>query len=54
MQKKNSDFKKSLRSAAELHLFNNLKSVKQFEQFLQESHEAALKDSYLKDGYVVR
>ena len=51
--KKNFQLRKSLKKAAELHLFNDLKAVKQFERFLQESYKAANSASYLKDGYVI-
>jgi predicted O-linked N-acetylglucosamine transferase (SPINDLY family) len=51
--KKNYELRKLLQRAAKIHLFNNSKSLKQFEKVLIESYQIQKKGLSLKDGYVI-
>ena len=51
--KKNLSLREESKTAANKYLFNNLKALKEFEQFLEEAHmKAQLKDK-LKDGHTI-
>ena len=39
--------------AANKYLYNNLKTLKEFEQFLEEAHVAAQSGNKLKDGHKI-
>ena len=49
---KNNELRKTLKSAAKLHLFKNIKAAKLIEKFFEESHKCAQNSSHLEDGYV--
>ena len=51
--KKNLSLRKESKIAANKYLYNNLKALKEFEQFLEEVHITARSGSKLKDGYKV-
>ena len=46
--------KTNITAAANKHLYNNLKALKEFEQFLEEAHTTAQSGNKLKDGYKIR
>ena len=51
--KKNKLLRENSKIAAKKYLYNNSKTLKEFEKFLEESHEAAKKGQLLKDGLVI-
>jgi predicted O-linked N-acetylglucosamine transferase (SPINDLY family) len=52
--KKNLSLREESKTAANKHLYNNLKALKEFEQFLEEAHTTAQSGNKLKDGYKIR
>ena len=51
--KKNKLLRENSKIAAKKYLYNNSKTLKEFEKFLEESHEAAKKGQLLKDCLVI-
>ena len=51
--KKNHSLRKDLKNAANKYLYKSLKTLKQFEQFLEEAHKASQLGNKLKDGYII-
>ena len=51
--KKNLFLREQSKTAANKYLYNNLKALKEFEQFLEEAHLAAQSGNKLKDGYKI-
>ena len=51
--KKNLYLREESKNAANKYLYNNLKALKEFEQFLEEAHIAAQSGNKLKDGYKI-
>ena len=43
-----------MKIAANKYLYNNLKALKEFEQFLEEAHTAAQAGNKLEDGHKIR
>ena len=52
--KKNLSLREELKTAANKYLYNNLKALKEFEQFLEEAHITAQLGNKLKDGHKIR
>ena len=52
--KKNLSLRGELKTAATKYLYNNLKALKEFEQFLEEAHITAQLGNKLKDGHKIR
>ena len=52
--KKNLSLREELKTAANKYLYNNLKALKEFEQFLEEAHMTAQLGNKLKDGHKIR
>ena len=51
--KKNHSLRNDLKNAANKYLYKSLKTLKQFEQFLEEAHKASQLGNKLKDGYII-
>ena len=51
--KKNLSLREELKTAANKYLYNNLKALKEFEQFLEEAHMVAQLGNKLKDGHKI-
>ena len=52
--KKNLSLREESKTAANKYLYNNLKALKEFEQFLEEAHMTAQSGNKLKDGHKIR
>ena len=52
--KKNLSLREKSKIAANKYLYNNLKALKEFEQFLEEAHITAQSGSKLKDGHKIK
>ena len=52
--KKNLSLREESKTAANKYLYNNLKALKEFEQFLEEAHTAAQTGNKLEDGHKIR
>ena len=52
--KKNLSLREESKIAANKYLYNNLKTLKEFEQFLEEAHVAAQSGNKLKDGHKIK
>ena len=53
-RKKNQILREKSKNAANKYLFNNNKTLKEFEKFLEEAHRTAQKGNKLKNGYVFK
>ena len=53
MIKKNLSLREESKIAASKYLYNNLKALKEFEQFLEEAHIKARSGNKLKDGHKI-
>ena len=51
--KKNLSLREESKIAANKYLYNNLKALKEFEQFLEEAHIKAQSGNKLKDGHKI-
>ena len=51
--KKNLSLREESKIAANKYLYNNLKALKEFEQFLEEAHITAQSGNKLKDGHKI-
>jgi len=51
--KKNFSLREESKTAANKYLYNNLKALKEFEQFLEETHATAQSGNKLKDGHKI-
>ena len=51
--KKNHSLRNDLKNAANKYLYKSLKTLKQFEQFLEEAHKTSQLGNKLKDGYII-
>ena len=52
--KQNFSLREKSKIAANKYLYNNLKTLKEFEQFLEEAHVAAQSGNKLKDGHKIK
>ena len=52
--KKNLSLREESKTAANKYLYKNLKALKEFEQFLEETHATAKSGNKLKDGYIIK
>jgi len=52
--KKNLSLREELKTAANKYLYNNLKALKEFEQFLEEAHITAQSGNKLKDSHIIK
>ena len=52
-RKKNLSLREESKIAANKYLYNNLKALKEFEQFLEEAHTTAQLGNKLKDGHKI-
>ena len=52
--KKNLSLREESKTAANKYLYNNLKALKEFEQFLKEAHITAQLGNKLKDGHKIK
>ena len=52
--KQNFSLREKSKIAANKYLYNNLKALKEFEQFLEEAHTAAQTGNKLEDGHKIR
>ena len=52
--KKNLSLREESKTAANKYLYNNLKALKEFEQFLEETHVTAQLGNKLKDRHKIR
>ena len=52
--KKNLSLREESKIAANKYLYNNLKALKEFEQFLEEAHTTAQSGNKLKDGHKIK
>jgi len=52
--KKNLSLREESKTAANKHLYNNLKALKEFEQFLEEAHTTAQSGNKLKDSHIIK
>ena len=52
--KKNFSLREESKVAANKYLYNNLKALKEFEQFLEEAHISAQSGNKLKDGHKIK
>ena len=52
--KKNLSLREESKTAANKYLYNNLKALKEFEQFLEEAHTTAQLGNKLKDGHKIK
>ena len=54
IEKKNQILREKSKKAANKYLFNNNKTLKEFEKFLEKAHRTAQKGNKLKNGYVFK
>ena len=54
MIKKNLSLREESKTAANKYLYNNLKALKEFEQFLEEAHTTAQSGNKLKDSHIIK
>ena len=52
--KKNLSLREESKTAANKYLYNNLKALKEFEQFLEEAHITAQSGNKLKDSHIIK
>ena len=52
--KKNFSLREELKVAANKYLYNNLKALKEFEQFLEEAYISSQSGKRLNDGHVIK
>ena len=52
--KKNLSLREESKTAANKYLYNNLKALKEFEQFLEEAHTTAQSGNKLKDSHIIK